>query len=250
MEIRTNQIYQLGDHLLACGSVMDKDLLKRLIGEKKISCVLSDPPYGVEVAKSKNSFGCKLSCNKEILNDHIQSDEEYRKFSMEWLENIKPYLSKKNSVYVFNSDKMIFSLREAMVETGYKFAQMLIWIKSHSVIGRMDYLPQHELIAYGWFGSHEFKRSKDKSLLYCPKPSKSKLHSTMKPVALLRNIVLNSTDIGDYVFDSFLGSGSVLMACEHLKRRCLAVEIDEGYCDIIIRRWEKVSNKKAKLLKI
>jgi site-specific DNA-methyltransferase (adenine-specific) len=145
---------------------------------------------------------------------------------------------------------MIFSLREAMIETGYKFAQMLIWIKSHSVIGRMDYLPQHELIAYGWHGTHEFKRSKDKSLLFCPRPSKSKLHSTMKPVALLRTIILNSTDIGDYVFDGFLGSGSVLIACEHLKRKCLAVEIDEDYCDIIIRRWEKVSNKKAKLLNI
>ncbi|MFZ3057716.1 MAG: site-specific DNA-methyltransferase [Minisyncoccales bacterium] len=246
MEVKTNEIYQLGDHKLACGNVNNKKLLNRLIGRKKIDCIVCDPPYGVSYVESKSSLGHKLSCKKEILNDQYQSDDEYKEFSKEWLENIKPYLSKKNSFYIFNSDKMIFSLRVAIIDSGYKFAQMLIWVKSHSVIGRMDYLPQHELIAYGWYGSHKFKRSKDKSVLFYPKPNKNKLHSTMKPVGLLRNIILNSTNIDDYVFDGFGGSGSTIISCEHLKRKCLMVEIDIEHCKTIIKRWEKLTNKKAK----
>jgi DNA modification methylase len=246
MDIKTNIIYQLGEHRLACGDLKNKDLLDKLIGKNRVSCILTDPPYGVSYVESKTSLGHKLSCDKTILNDQEQSEEEYIQFSKEWLENIKPYLNKTNSVYIFNSDKMIFSLRKAIIDAGYRFTQMLIWIKSHSVIGRMDYLPQHELIAYGWYGTHKFQRSKDKSLLFYPKPNKSKLHSTMKPIGLLRNIILNSTKLNDYVFDGFGGSGSTLIACEHLKRRCLMVEIDEVHCETIIKRWEKLTGLNAK----
>ncbi len=245
MKVKTNEIYQLGEHKLACGNINDKNLLKKLIGENRIDCILQDPPYAISIVESKNSFGHKLSCNKEIANDQLQTEDEYKNFSKEWLENIKPYLARNNSVYVFNSDKMIFSLRQAMVEVGYKFTQMLIWVKSQAIIGRMDYLPQHELIAYCWYGTHKFQRSKDKSVLFYPKPSKSILHSTMKPVALLRNLILNSTKVGNYVFDGFGGSGSTLIACEHLKRKCLMVELDLDHCSTIIRRWEKLTGLKA-----
>jgi len=68
----------------------------------------------------------------------------------------------------------------------------------------------------------------------------------MKPVGLLRNIILNSTNIDDYVFDGFGGSGSTIISCEHLKRKCLMVEIDIEHCKTIIKRWEKLTNKKAK----
>ena len=245
MKVKTNEIYQLGEHRLACGNINDKNLLKRLIGDSRISCVAIDPPYAISIVASKNSFGHKLSCNKEIANDQIQTDVEYKNFSKEWLENIKPYLARNNSVYIFNSDKMIFALREAIIESEYKFAQLLIWVKSHSVIGRLDYLPQHELVAYCWHGTHKFQRSKDKSVLFYPKPNKSVLHSTMKPVALLRNLVLNSTKIGGWVFDGFGGSGSTLIACEHLKRKCLMVELDLEHCSTIIKRWEKLTGGKV-----
>jgi len=249
MEIKMNTVYKLGEHLLANGDINDKQLLKRSIGKRKISCVLVDPPYGINVVKSKISFGHELSYSKEIINDQVRSEEEYKSFSKEWLENIKPYLANSNSVYIFNSDKMIFSLRQAMIETGYKFSQLLIWIKSQAVIGRLDYQPMHELIAYGWYGKHKFQRSKDKSVLFYPKPKESRLHSTMKPVGLLRNIILNSTRVNDYIFDGFGGSGSTLIACEHLKRKCLMVELDSEHCLTIIKRWEKLTGLKAQKVK-
>jgi len=248
-KVRTGDLFELGDHKLACGDISDKNLLKKLIGDERISALILDPPYGVAYVESKSGFKQKLGCEKIIANDHEQSDKEYEKFSLDYLENIKPYLSKKNSVYIFNSDRMIFALREAMLSAGYKFSQLLVWIKSNVVVGRLDYLPQHELIAYGWYGSHEFRKSKDKSVLFYPKPSKSKLHSTMKPIGLLRNLILNSTEVGAIVFDGFGGSGSTLIAAEHTKRRCLMIELDETHTSTIIARWEKLTGLKAKKIR-
>ena len=112
-------------------------------------------------------------------------------------------------------------------------------------MGRLDYLPQHELIAYGWAGTHEFRKAKDRSVLFHPKPTRSPLHPTMKPVGLLRRLVLNSSDVGGVVYDPFGGSGSVLIACEQTKRRCLTVELDPEYCRTIIARWERLTGGKA-----
>jgi len=135
-----------------------------------------------------------------------------------------------------------------MRQAGVRFTQILIWIKNHAVIGRMDYLPQHEFIAYGWFGTHKFHKSKDKSILFYPKPNKSKLHPTMKPVGLLRRLILNSTKVGDAVYDPFGGSGSTLIACEQTKRRCLTIEVDPKYCQTIIDRFNKLTGKEVKRL--
>jgi DNA modification methylase len=246
--IKYGDIFKLGDHRLACGDINDKDLLKRLIAQDKIKSIITDVPYGVAYVESKIGFKQKLACEKIIANDQTQTDEEYKEFTLAWLNNIKEYLERKNSIYIFNSDKMIFPLKEAMLRAGFKFSQLLIWIKSQAVVGRLDYLPQHELIAYGWYKKHEFIRSKDKSVIFYPKPNKSKLHSTMKPVGLLRKILLNSTRINDVVFDGFGGSGSLLIASEHLKRKCLMVELDKEHCQTIISRWEKLSRKKSVLI--
>ena len=245
--IKQGTIWELSDHRLAYGDCRDQDLLKRLIGDKKVNLVCADPPYGISVVESKRNFHA-LSKDKEIVNDHIQSDEEYRAFNREWLGAIVPYLAKKNSCYIFNADKMVWSLREGMMDTGFKVAQLLIWVKSQAVMGRLDYAPQHELILYGWRGTHLFRKSKDKSVLFYPRPSKSKLHPTTKPIGLIRRLVLNSTEIGDTVYDGFLGSGTALLACEQTKRRCFGVEIDLEYCLTAIVQWEKLSGQKAKLI--
>ena len=141
---------------------------------------------------------------------------------------------------------MVWSLRDGMTDSGFKIAQLLVWVKSQSVIGRLDYAPQHELIVYGWYGTHHFRRSKDKSVLFYPRPNKSKLHPTTKPLGLVRRLILNSSEIGDVVFDGFLGSGTTLLACEQTKRRCFGIELDPEYCQTIIRRWERMTGSKAK----
>lgn len=243
--IKLGDVFVLGEHILACGDARDGELITKIIGSHKIKAVISDPPYGVAVTESKRGFQ-NLAKDKVITNDHLQSDTEYREFTKAWLEPILPHLERKNSFYIFNADKMVFALREGMQDVGIKFGQLLIWVKTHAVVGRMDYAPQHELIAYGWYGVHEFVKAKDKSVLVCPKPNQSKMHPTTKPLDLIRRLVLNSTRIGDVVFDSFLGSGTTLLACEQTKRICIGVELDPEYCSTIIARFEKLTGIKAK----
>lgn len=241
-------MFVLGEHQLICGDARDQEIVAKLFGKEKASLILSDMPYGVSYVESKSGFKQKLGKEKTIANDHAQTEEEYQAFTSEWLEAAAPYLTTKNSLYLFNADKMIFAMREGMLKAGFTFTQLLIWAKSHAVVGRMDYLPQHELIAYGWYGKHAFQKSKDKSILVHPKPTSSKLHPTMKPIGLLRRLILNSSKVNDIVYDAFGGSGSTLIACEDTRRRCFMVELDPEYCAVICERFERHTGKKPELI--
>ncbi|KKU09061.1 MAG: methylase N-4/N-6 domain protein [Candidatus Uhrbacteria bacterium GW2011_GWE2_45_35] len=245
--IKTGQIWQLGDHRLLCGSSLDATLVKKLIGNTRINAVITDPPYGVSYTQSKEGFSA-VKVNKRIVNDDISTEGEYVTFTKAWLVPVLPHLIKKNSIYIFNCDKMLFALKDALDQLHVYFSQLIIWVKNHAVIGRKDYLPQHELIVFGWFGRHAFRRSKDKSVLFYPKPNKSSRHPTQKPIPLVRHLVLNATNVGDVVYEPFAGSGTTLICCEQTKRRCFAGEVDLEYCAGIISYWEKMSGQKAKLL--
>lgn len=252
MKIKPGDIFQLGDHTLGCGSSTDEafiaEVMEKAQASGKIKMILTDPPYGVAyVEGSFNKLG--LEDAKKIANDHLQTDEEYAQFTYDWLKAVTPHLAPKNTIYIFNSDTMFCALRAGMKQAGVYYSQMLIWIKNSIVVGRKDYLPQHEVIAYGWYGRHEMNRPKAKSVLMHPKPSKAKLHPTMKPVGLLRKIMPNGTRLKEYVYDPFGGSGSTLMASDHMKRRCVMVEMEPGYVETIIKRWEALGEgNKAKLI--
>lgn len=245
--IKYGTIFKLGSHYLAYGDSRDKKLVTRLVGQFKVKAVICDVPYGIAVTESKENFQ-PLFKNKPVINDHLQSDEEYQKFTRDWIEAIKLHLIRKNVFYIFNCDKMIFALREGMIQAGLKFGQLLIWVKTQAVLARMDYAPQHELIAYGWYGAHEFLKSKDKSVIVYPRPNKSPDHPTTKPIGLIRRLILNSTRIGDVVYDGFIGGGTCLLACEQTKRICLGVEIDLEYVETSIRQLEKLTNIKTKII--
>lgn len=243
-------IVRLGDHILICGdATMKFSQMSELILEEKIRMILTDPPYGVAYVENKNWAevrGGEKQKHVKIKGDQLQSDEEYANFTAKWIQAILPVMTDYNSFYIFNSDLMICALREGMKRASVKYSQMIIWIKNSVVLGRKDYNPQHELIAYGWYGKHKFERGKSRSVMFYPKPHKSTIHPTMKPIGLLRRLILDNTKIGEWVYDPFGGSGSTLIACEHTRRKCLMVESDPEYCESIINRWEALTNKKAK----
>lgn len=243
--ITIGSMFQLGRHRLLVGDARDPKAVERLIGKDRVNLVLSDPPYGVAYVEGKEHFTKRAETHRAIENDHEQTEAEYGKFTEEWMGAVRPFLAEKNACYVFNSDRMVLALREGMRDAGYRFTQLLIWAKTHSVVGRMDYHMQHEVIAYGWCGTHEFMKAKDRSLLLYPKPARSHLHPTMKPVGLLRRLILNSSRIGDWVYDPFGGSGSTLIAAEDTERRCVMIELDPAYCRVIIDRFERHSGIKA-----
>jgi DNA modification methylase len=248
-------IYKLGEHILAHGDSTDPEFVSRVMKGVTVRAVVCDPPYGVAYVENKDWVGLRGSSmedavkgRKKIAGDQLQTEEEYSAWTETWIEPIKKHLADYNSYYIFNGDAMICALRDALKkQTGYH-SQTLIWVKNSTVLGRKDYAPQHELIEYGWFGHHKFERAHGKTVLFCPKPVKAKLHPTMKPVELLRKLIANSTKTGEWVYDPFLGSGSTLIACEHLGRRCLGIELDEGYVMTAVARWEKLTGFTAVLM--
>ena len=250
-EVLPGDVWKLGNHILGCGSSTDPDFVKKVVGERKIKCVLTDPPYGVAYVEGKRDFS-KLGADsneggvRQILNDHTQTEEQYTTFTAEWLNAVKPHLESYNACYIFNSDMMFRALRTGMEKAGWYYSQMIIWVKNSVVIGRKDYLPMHEICAYGWCGRHKMERSKAKSVLFHPKPNRSKLHPTMKPIGLLRKMIPNSAKQGETVYDPFGGSGSTLIACEHIGRKCIMIEMDPLYVQTIIARWEILTKSEAK----
>ena len=244
-DIINGDIFLLGEHILFCWDSRDLSSLESLLKGKEIQLLLTDPPYGIDYVASKEAFNESTKEHEDIANDGFQSDEEYAKFTQAWLEPILPYLSPKNACYIFNSDKMIFALREGMKRAWWKFSQLLIWVKDSAIIWRLDYLPQHELIAYGWHGTHRFYGSKSKSILPFAKVRKNTIHPTMKPIPLLRELILNSTKRGEVIYDPFGWSGSTLIASEQTGRICVMVEQSPVYIERIIKRWETLTGKQA-----
>ena len=238
------RLFKLGNHYLINGDSTSMALgliLKDILRDEKISLQVCDVPYGVSYVESNKAVSAK---HKKIANDDMDNDMEYQMFTQKWLEVVRPYLADTNSYYIFNSDKMYIPLVNGIKASGYKYSQLLIWVKNQAVLGRLDFHCQHELIAYGWYGKHEFYKTNDRSVLQCPKPQKNNWHPTQKPLSILRRLIMNSSKVDDFVYDCFGGSGSTLLACEQTKRKCIMVELDSEYCDVIMKRFEKLTGVK------
>jgi DNA modification methylase len=244
--INPGEIWQLGDHRIACGDSSDVELINKLIGTDKVRQILTDPPFGVSYATKESQEFRKIKSGwDEIKADGLQTDEEYSNLTKKWLEAVKGHLDDYNTFYIFNSDSRIVGLIGGIRAAEFRYSQLVIWVKNSVIIGMKDHLSQHELIAYGWYEKHKMERSKAKSVMFYPKPHRSKLHPTMKPVGLLRQLIQNSTRVGDTVYDPFGGSGSTLIACEQFRRKCLMVEIEPEYVSTTIMRWEILTGKEA-----
>jgi len=242
--------YKLGNHYLVCGDATELENY-----ETGFDLLLTDPPYGVDYS-NKNEFLNKYdkgNANQNpIINDNLLNDE----IELLWDEVFNNCYIKSNqnsSYYVFgaNLDNLFFNLQNSLIKNNYLLKHQLVWVKNNFVLGRTDYKYQHEPILYGWKKNetHKFYGNQNSTtVLQFNKPQQSNLHPTMKPVELLKHLILNSTKKNDIVLDPFLGSGSTLIACEELKRNCYGIEIDENYCDVIIDRWEKFTGQKAELI--
>lgn len=136
-----------------------------------------------------------------------------------------------------------------MKDAGIPVRHMLIWEKNSATfsLGRLDYDYQHEPIFYTWTKSHHNYRAGDyrTTVWKYDKPRRCDLHPTMKPVELVANCLMDATREGDTVLDVFGGSGTTLIACEQLNRKCRMMELDPHYCDVIMARWEKLTGRKA-----
>jgi DNA modification methylase len=141
--------------------------------------------------------------------------------------------------------------RETFAEAGFKPAEIIVWVKDQFAFGRQDYHWRHEPIIYGWKegAAHYFIDDHTQDTVWqIDRPKQSESHPTMKPVELCEKAIRNSSRVNQVIADLFGGSGSTLIACEKLNRKCYMMEIDEHYCDVIIERWQNFTGKKAELI--
>lgn len=252
---RFGQIYKLGRHRLMCGGSTDPECVKKLMDGEKADLVFTDPPYNVNYA-SKNKFLNKIDngnrIQDDIENDNYDSDEEVcEKLWKPAFRNMRDNAKDYCSIYVTmpQGGAHMMMMMEAASE-GWKVKHELIWVKNNHVLGRTDYFYKHEPIMFGWAETHKFygKGQFNKSVWEIDKPAKSDLHPTMKPIRLIENVILNSSAENDCVMDLFGGSGSTLIACEQLNRTCYMMEYEPHYIDVIIKRWEDFTGKRAELI--
>ena len=241
--IKAGDMFALGQHRIICGDSLKKETLDQLLQKETIDLLLTDPPYGVNYSQ-KNEFLNKWDkgnrVQRDIKNDEI---EDIENFCAEFL-NIIPF-SQYNICYVFMGGQKLHHLRTAFDKSNLKFSQYLIWNKNNHVLGRNDYYPKHEFICYGWKNKHKFYGSSSTTVLDFDKPLKSDLHPTMKPVALLEKLINDGSLPNQNVYEPFLGSGSTLIACEKTNRKCLGIELEPHYLQVIINRWEDFTGLKA-----
>lgn len=244
-------IYQLGRHRLMCGDSTDAECVALLMDGSKADMIFTDPPYNVDYA-SKNSFlneadkGNRIQ--KDIEGDSAKTDEECGE--MLWkpaFQNMRDNAKDDCSIYVTMPQGGAHMMMMMMCSASWQVKHELIWVKNNHVLGRTDYFYKHEPILFGWAKTHKFygKGEFNKSVWEIDKPQKSDLHPTMKPIRLIQNCLLNSSQDNDLVLDLFGGSGSTMIACEQLNRKCYMMELDQNYIDVIIDRWEKFTGEKA-----
>ncbi|HEY5540995.1 MAG TPA: site-specific DNA-methyltransferase, partial [Coriobacteriia bacterium] len=248
---RPGDVWALGEHRLLCGDATKEEDIARLMAGAKAACMWTDPPYGVDyVGKTKDA--------KRIANDGAQGLDALLRAAFTQAESA---LEPGSPFYVAHpAGPLSLTFGNALVASGLRIHQTLVWVKDSMVLGHSDYHYKHEPIYYGWSagegrsgrGEHEGSRwhgdNAQVSVLQYARPSRSEEHPTMKPVGLVAHCLSNSTGSGALVFDPFLGSGTTLIACEQLGRLCYGLELEAGYCDVVIARWQKLSGEKAVLL--
>ena len=248
-------LYQLGNHRLYCGDSTKEEDVKCLMGGHKADMVFTDPPYNVNYSNKNKFLNAVDKGNRiqdDIENDNCLDDESAKDDL--WkpaFSNMLEMANDKCALYVtMPQGGAHMMMMMAVKEAGWQVKHELIWLKNNHVLGRTDYFYKHEPILYGWNKKHEFygKGKFDKSVWEIPKPQKSDLHPTMKPIELIVNAIQNSSKDDDIVLDVFGGSGSTLMACEQTNRRCFMMELDPKYVDVIINRWETFTGQKAELI--
>ena len=237
---KSGDIWILGNHRLMCGdSTKQEDVLK-LMNKQEADMILTDPPYNVD-------YEGKTSEALKIENDNMNETEFYN-FLLDSFKNMYDVIKNGGSVYVFHADTEGLNFRNAFKSCGFKLAQCLIWVKNTFVMGRQDYQWRHEPILYGWkegAGHYFTDDRKQSTVLEFDKPNRNTEHPTMKPVDLLIYLIKNSSKEQNLILDLFGGSGSTLIAAEQTNRICYMMELDTKYCDVIIKRWEKLTGNKA-----
>lgn len=262
---KLGDIYLLGGHRLMCGSSTSEEDVVKLMDGHPADMMWTDPPYNVNY-----EGGTGLT----IENDNMSNDDFYV-FLLAFYKQAFNVLKLGGPLYVAHADMESINFRKAFIDSGLEFKQCIIWVKNTFSLGRADYQWQHEPILYGWkpgeahkwYGAYDkstvideetdvkklkkdqleelvehLRNERKTTVIREKKPARSSQHPTMKPVALINRFILNSSQQGELVYDPFGGSGSTLIACEKLNRKCNMMELDPRYVDVIVERYKQYTD--------
>ena len=223
---QAGDLWLLGQHRIICGDALLPESYVKLMDGKKANLVLTDPPYNVNVEETAG----------KIKNDNM-SDEGFYKFLFAAFVNMEQNMEADASIYVFHADSKGLIFRQAFHDAGFYLSGCCIWKKDRLVLGRSPYQWQHEPCLFGWKagGKHQWYSDRKQTTIWeYDRPTSSKDHPTMKPIALMAYPIQNSCMSNCIVLDPFSGSGSTLIACEQTNRICYGIELDEKFVDVIV----------------
>lgn len=226
---KTGDVWTLGRHRLVCGDSIKAETYEILMQGKKANLVVTDPPYNVNYEGSAG----------KIKNDNMAAEKFYQ-FLLDAFTNMEKVMAEDASIYVFHADTEGLNFRRAFSDAGFYLSGCCIWKKPSLVLGRSPYQWQHEPVLYGWKknGKHQWYSDRKQTTIWeFEKPRKNADHPTMKPIPLLAYPIINSSMSNTLILDPFGGSGSTLIACEQTDRSCCTIELDEKYCDVIVKRY-------------
>lgn len=267
---REGDIWNIGRHRLVCGDSTKSDTYTALMQGDLAQLIVTDPPYNVDYEGGAG----------KIMNDSMDS-ASFRAFLGDMYSAVASVTASGAGAYIFHADNEGVAFREEFQRAGFLLKQCLIWVKNSFVLGRQDYQWRHEPILYGWKdgAAHYFTEQRNLStvidesgrpdvdsmsreemaellsliydeadmmqttILYCDKPLRNAEHPTMKPTALVAQLIENSSREGWTVLDPFGGSGSTLIAAEATGRAARLIELDPKFCDVIVRRYVQVTDK-------
>jgi site-specific DNA-methyltransferase (adenine-specific) len=246
-------IWQLGRHRLICGDSTDPAVISRLLEGRKVGLMATDPPYGVKaIGGTRDPRDPNYKTNGrqdiDIANDDLDPDQ-LEGFLRRAFEAALPAMAPGASWYVWSSSKVVRPVMQALdVLGGYRHE--LVWVKSNFVFGRCDYHYRHEPCLYGWTpgAGHTWLGTRDQSSVVevpLDKAVGELVHPSVKPVELYAIPIRNHLGADGAVLDPFSGTGPAFSAAEQLGRTCYGVELDPGYCDVIVARWEALTGDKG-----
>lgn len=234
---KPGDVWLLGRHKLMCGDSTKAETYEILMEGKKANLTVTDPPYGVSYDGSQGT----------IKNDNLK-DEEFYKFLLDSFTNMHESMANDASIYIFHADTKGLIFRRAFEDAGFYLSGVCQWVKQSLVLGRSPYQWQNEPCLFGWKkkGKHKWYAGRKETTVWkFDKPSKSKLHSTMKPIPLIAYPIKNSSSVNSIILEPFSGSGSTIIACDQTDRICYAIELEEKFVDVGVKRYiEQVGTDK------
>lgn len=244
---KIGDIYQLGEHRLICGDSTDINVLDELMNGQQADMVFTDPPYNIA------SDGKNYAANASPKLDELSKSEWDMNFDIESaLNSIYTVMAEDVTVYICTSHFLASKIWDWM-KSFANHNSYCIWSKPNPMpsLSKRHWTWNTEIICYATRGKHIFNFPKEGHALSTwtiNKKNGESGHPTEKPVEVPAMAISHSSKKGNIILDAFGGSGSTLIACEELQRKCYMCELDPKWVDVIIARWEKLTGKEARLL--